>query len=91
MPITHFPPDAVAVKHHRNVAFGRIFSDYRVRFNKFSTVIGDVHLVGGKYYYEVEVHNMGNTPPFGWATEGFERIEGHSSNGVGDDTCSWGL
>ena len=48
-------------------------------------------MVGGKYYYEIEVLTMGESPQFGWATEGFERIEGHSSNGVGDDTCSWGF
>ena len=50
-----FPPGAVALKHHRNVTCGRIFSDYRVRFNNFSTVIEGVHLVDGKYYYEIEV------------------------------------
>ena len=54
-------------------------------------MIGDVHLVDGKFYYEIEVLTMGDAPQFGWATEGFERIEGHSGNGVGDDTCSWGF
>ena len=86
-----FPPGAVALKHHRNVTSGRIFSDYRVRFRDFNTVIGDVQLVGGKFYYEIEVLTMGECPQFGWATEGFERIEGWSGKGVGDDTCSWGF
>ena len=54
-------------------------------------MIGDVHLVDGKYYYEIEVLTMGNTPQFGWATKGFERMEGFSGCGVGDDTCSWGF
>ena len=70
---------------------GRLFSDYRVRFRDFNTVIGDIHLVGGKFYYEIEVHAMGFAPQFGWATEGFERNEGFSDHGVGDDTCSWGF
>ena len=48
-------------------------------------------LVDGKYHYEIEVLTMGETPQFGWATKGFERMEGHSGNGVGDDTCSWGF
>ena len=79
------------MKHHRNVTFGRIFSNYQVCFNHFNTVLGDVHLVGGKIYYEIEVLTMGDYPQFGWTTEGFERIEGYSGNGVGDDTCSWGF
>ena len=86
-----FSPSAVALKHHRNVTSGRIFSDYRVRFRNFNTVIGDVHLVGGKFYYEVEVLTMGGSPQFGWATEGFDRIEANSGGGVGDDTYSWGF
>ena len=86
-----FPPDAVALKPHRNVTFGRIFSDYRVRFHNFNTMIGDVQLIGGKYYYEIEVLSMGECPQFGWVTEGFDRVEGRSGNGVGDDTCSWGF
>ena len=89
--VAMFPTDGVALKQHRNVTSVRIFSDYRVRFNNFNTVIGDVHLFGGKYYYEVEVLIMNSTPQFGWATEGFERTEGHSGNGVGDDTYSWGF
>ena len=54
-------------------------------------MIGDVHLVDCKYYYEIEVLTMGEAPQFGWATEGFERIEGFSDHGVGDDICSWGF
>ena len=74
--------------HHRNVTLCLTFSDYRVRFNNFNTMIGDVQLVDGKYHYEFEVLTMGEDPQFGWATDGFERIEGYSGNGIGDDTCS---
>ena len=70
---------------------GRIFSDYRVHISNFNTVIGDVPLISGKFYYEIEVLTMGLALQFGWATEGFERLEGFSGNGVGDDTYSWGF
>ena len=68
---------------------GRFFSGYRLRPRNFNAVIGDVHLAGGKYYYEIEVLTMGLAPQFGWATEGFERVGGCSGKRVGDDTCSW--
>ena len=54
-------------------------------------MIGDIHLVDGKYYYEIEVLTMSVAPQFGWATEGYVRIKGYSGNGVGDDTCSSGF
>jgi hypothetical protein len=84
-----FPAGVVAVKNHRNV--GRIFADSSVRFRGFNTVVGDIRINTGSYYYEVEVLTMGLWPQFGWATEGFEAADGYVGSGVGDDKISWGV
>ena len=84
-----FPAGVVALKNHRGV--GHIFADSSVRFHGFNTVVGDVRLTAGRYYYEIEVLTMGLETQFGWATESFDAVEGHSSDGVGDDKYSWGV
>ena len=80
----------VVIKNHRNV--GTIFTDGTVQFHNFNTFVGDIQLIDGKYYYEIEVHSLPNYPQFGWATSvGFDPVKGYTGKGVGDDTASWGF
>eukprot|EP00660_Eupelagonema_oceanica_P008223 gene8223-5247_t len=44
-----------------------------------------------KAYYEVAFAQLGPCPQVGWVTPSFTRIEGHSSDGVGDDDHGWGV
>ncbi len=46
---------------------------------------------GGKGYYEVEILGLDSLPQYGFATAGFERVCGASSDGVGDNEHSWAV
>ena len=41
---------------------GDILSDYSVKFSGFNTVVGDVKLTNGKFYYEFEISKFLNYP-----------------------------
>ena len=48
--------------------------------------------LGRKGYYEVEILGLDSEyPQYGFATAGFERVRGASSDGVGDDEHSWAV
>ncbi len=46
---------------------------------------------GSAAYYELQVVCMGDCPQWGFCSEVFEQIDGHSYDGVGDDDSSWGV
>jgi hypothetical protein len=48
-------------------------------------------LFGSAAFYELQVVYMGETPQWGFCTEDFVQLNGHSDNGVGDNDSSWGV
>ena len=46
---------------------------------------------GARCYFEVTILRQDDSPQFGFAAESFQRVRGSSNDGVGDDTCSWGV
>jgi hypothetical protein len=71
---------------------GLICADYSLHFRQFNSVVADVQLAGGgKYFYEIEVVQMGGRPQMGWISAGFESSVFSLGVGVGDDDASWGV
>ena len=46
---------------------------------------------GARCYFEITIVRQDLCPQFGFVAESFERVRGSSNDGVGDDTCSWGV
>jgi len=46
---------------------------------------------GARCYFEITIVRQDDCPQFGFAAESFESVRGPSNDGVGDDTCSWGV
>ena len=84
-----FPSGTITIKTHRNNT--RTFADGTVTFFASSTVVGDVCLSGGRFYYEVDVLLMGIFAKIGWATADFGAVVEATTSGVGDDEQSWGV
>jgi hypothetical protein len=81
--------NTVMVKNYRGKAL--FCSDYVLEFNGFTTVVGDVKLSDGKFYYEAEVKKIDGVMQLGFVTEGFQTSEKAGGIGVGDDDHSWGF
>ena len=61
-------------------------------FSEFSTLRSTRSCpLGSKGYYEVEILGLDSAPQYGFATAGFERVRGASSDGVGDNEHSWAV
>jgi len=71
----------------------KIGSDHVVKFVAFATVAAPSAVVpnGKKAWYEITFVKGSGVSQVGWATSDFETTDSYSSDGVGDDTKSWGF
>ena len=62
-----------------------------LQFAGFNTFVADVRLLGGCFYFELQVVEINREAQFGFCTEGFEPREIPKGEGPGDDAWSWAV
>ena len=84
----------IPLRRHKGAPFDvNVGIDHVVRFGRFSTITAASAVVpnGKKAWYEVTFMEGYGISQVGWATNEFEGCDRYSSDGVGDNTDSWGF
>jgi ankyrin repeat protein len=90
----HRAAGKIVINRHRG--FGKLSADYVMQFSNFNTsnfntFAADVMLLGGCFYFELEVVDVGKYLQFGLCMQGFEQSRWPKGQGVGDDQYSWAV
>ncbi len=85
----HCSTGCVVVNRHRGR--GIVTSDYELQLQEFSTLVADVRLCGGCFYFELQIIDLINVVQFGFCTQGFEPRTHPEGEGAGDDAWSWAV
>jgi ankyrin repeat protein len=85
----HRAAGTVVINRHRG--FGKLTVNYLMQFQAFNTFAADVMLLGGCFYFELEVVDVGKYLQFGLCMQGFEQRRCPQGQGVGDDQYSWAV
>ncbi len=85
----HRTAGTITVTRHRGG--GIVTSDYTLQFARFNTFVADVRLLGGCFYFELQVIDIDGPVQCGFCTEGFEPYEISKGEGAGDDAWSWAV
>ncbi len=87
----HRTAGTIILTRHRGG--GIVTSDYMLQFVGFNTFVADVRLLGGCFYFELQVIDITGEAQaqFGFCTEGFEPYEISKGEGAGDDAWSWAV
>jgi ankyrin repeat protein len=85
----HRAAGTVVINRHRG--FGKLSADYVLQFSNFNTFAADVMLLGGCFYFELQVVEVIGIMQFGFCTKGYEQRRNPQGEGVGDDQYSWAV
>lgn len=84
-------PVMLRVRGTPGTALTHDVSARRIAFQGFATAgAPDIRATSGVLYYEIAVEASEGIPQFGFALDCFERQDGYTGEGVGDDNTSWG-